>query len=421
MYGSKTNRASSHVSAEVERNAGPLADIRIIAVEQYGAGPWATLQLSDLGAEVIKIEDPLTDGDVGRYVPPFQEGEDSQFFQAFNRGKHSLSLDLRAGAGREVLEDLVAVSDVVFSNLRGDVPEKLGLTYRHLSHWNPAIVACSLSAYGMTGPRAADPGYDYVLQGLAGWMSITGEPDAPPTKTGLSLVDFAGGYVAAISILAAVHRARITGVGSDCDVSLFDTAVSLLTYLGAWSASSGYQPVRMARSSHPSIFPFQIFPTANGWIVIACPKPKFWDRLVHALDLQQLVEDPRAATFSSRMRHAAELGAIIEEVLQTRETARWVDILSAAGVPCGPVNTIPQALADAQTVARGMIVEVESPTLGRLRVPASAVRVGSATPSPRPAPARGGSANTILAGLLGYDSARYDELARQGAFGLRQS
>ena len=206
----------------------PLADVRVLAVEQFGAGPWATLQLADLGADVIKLEDPTVGGDVGRYVPPFQDGEDSLFFETFNRNKRSISLDLRHDRGREVLLDLVGAADVVFSNLRGDQPRRLGLMYDQLRAANPRVVCCSLSGFGMTGPRAAEGGYDYVMQGLAGWMSLTGEPDGPPTKSGLSLVDLSGGYVAAIAILAGLWRARRDGVGCDCDISLFETALAEL-------------------------------------------------------------------------------------------------------------------------------------------------------------------------------------------------
>jgi crotonobetainyl-CoA:carnitine CoA-transferase CaiB-like acyl-CoA transferase len=198
----------------------PLADVRVIAVEQFGAGPWATLQLADRGAQVIKIEDPTSGGDVGRYVPPFQEGEDSLFFETFNRGKRSVSLDLRHADARPVLEDLVRASDAVFSNLRGDQPRRLGLTYDQLRHVNRAIVCCSLSGFGMTGPRAAEGGYDYMMQGLAGWQMLTGDPDGPPTTSGLSLVDHSRRYAAAIALLSGVWRARRDGVGCDCDVSL---------------------------------------------------------------------------------------------------------------------------------------------------------------------------------------------------------
>jgi len=186
----------------------PLEDVRILALEQYGAGPFGSVHLADLGAEVIKIEDPRTGGDVGRYVPPFQHEQDSLFFETFNRNKKSIQLDLANSAGRRVFEDLVRVSDVVYSNLRGDVPEKIGITYATLGQLNAAVVCCSLSAFGMTGPRRDEPGYDYVLQGIAGWMDLTGEPGGPPSKSGLSLVDFSGGLVAGTAILAGLHAGR---------------------------------------------------------------------------------------------------------------------------------------------------------------------------------------------------------------------
>ena len=207
----------------------PLADLRIIAVEQYGAGPYGSVHLADLGAEVIKIEDPRTGGDVGRYVPPFAEEEDSLFFETFNRNKRSLSLDVANPAGRSVLEDLVRRSDAVYSNLRGDIPERLRIRYADLKDVNPRIVCCSLSGFGLDGPRRGQPGYDYLVQGLAGWMSLTGEPGGPPTKSGLSLVDFSSGLAAALALIAGIHAARRDGVGMDCDISLFDVALSMLS------------------------------------------------------------------------------------------------------------------------------------------------------------------------------------------------
>lgn len=250
----------------------PLEDIRIIALEQYGAGPFGSVHLADLGAEVIKIEDPASGGDIGRYVPPHQEDEDSLFFEVFNRNKRSLSVDLTTAAGRSVFEDLVRVSDVVYSNLRGDVPAKIGITYSDLKHLNERIVCCALTGFGMTGPRASEPGYDYILQGIAGWMDITGEPSGPPTKSGLSLVDYSGGLVAALSILVGVHAARRDGAGMDCDVSLFDTAIGMLTYPAIWALNGDFRPARTRHSAHPSLVPFQAFPAADGWLVVACPK-----------------------------------------------------------------------------------------------------------------------------------------------------
>jgi crotonobetainyl-CoA:carnitine CoA-transferase CaiB-like acyl-CoA transferase len=395
----------------------PLADVRIIAVEQYGAGPFGSVHLADLGADVIKVEDPRTGGDIGRYVPPYAQDEDSLFFETFNRNKRSISLDIATPAGREVFEDLVRHADAVYSNLRGDVPGKLGLTYETLHHVNPRIVCCSLSAYGMTGPRAHQPGYDYVLQGLAGWMSLTGEPGGPPAKTGLSLVDFSGGFVAALSLLAGLHAARRDDIGLDCDVSLFDTAVGLLTYVGTWHLSAGHVPARTSRSAHPSLVPFQNFPTADGWIVVSSPKEKFWHRLVRALGLDEMADDKRFATFEDRRQNAPELIAALDVVFSTRTTAHWVEVLTAAEVPCGPVNDVAQALQDPQTAAREMVVTTTHPVLGEVRQPASPVRAGPGREIHRRAPRRHEHGEEILRDLLGYDEAKRAALAAAGAFG----
>ena len=395
----------------------PLEDVRIVAVEQYGAGPFGSVHLADLGADVIKIEDPRTGGDVGRYVPPFQEGEDSLFFETFNRNKRSLRLDIANAAGRSVFEDLVRRSDVVYSNLRGDVPARLGLRYEDLQRVNPRIVCCSLSAFGMTGPRAAEPGYDYILQGIAGWMSITGEPDGPPTKSGLSLVDYCGGLVAAISLLAGLHAARRDGVGMDCDVSLFDTALAMLTYPAAWHLNGGFEPARTHQSAHPSIVPFQNFRTADGWIVVVAAKEKFWQRLATALGRPELATDPRFATFDDRRVNSTVLLPILDARFLEGTTEHWIEVLADAGVPCGPVNDVAGALRDPQTDARSMVVETAHPRFGSVRQVASPVRVGAAAPSYRRAPLLDEDHDAVLSELLGYEPAVVDELRRRGAFG----
>ncbi len=395
----------------------PLEDIRIIAVEQYGAGPFGSVHLADLGAEVIKIEDPRVGGDVGRYVPPYAQEEDSLFYETFNRNKKSISLDLSNAAGRKVFEDLVRVSDVVYSNLRGDVPEKIGLTYDQLKHLNPKIVCCSLTGFGMTGPRAKEPGYDYILQGLAGWMELTGEPGGPPTKSGLSLVDYSGGLVAIISLLAGLHAARRDGVGMDCDVSLYDTAVGMLTYPATWHLNAGFTPKRTHHSAHPSLVPFQVFEAADGWLVVGCAKEKFWQRLVEVLDHPELGTDPRYATFADRQRHADVLLPILEEVFRARSVAEWLEQLYAAAIPCGPVNDVAQALTEPHTLARGLIVETEHERYGTVRQVGSPVRVGPQRQDHRRAPKRHEDAPQLLGELLGLDSDRQSELAAEGAFG----
>jgi crotonobetainyl-CoA:carnitine CoA-transferase CaiB-like acyl-CoA transferase len=395
----------------------PLADVRIIAVEQYGAGPWGTLQLADLGAEVIKIEDPQSGGDVGRYVPPFQEGEDSLFFETFNRNKKSVSLDLRSSSGREVFEDLVTSSDAVYSNLRGDQPKKLRLTYDDLREVNPRIVCCSLSGFGMTGPRAAEAGYDYIMQAMAGWMSLTGDPDGPPTKSGLSIVDLSGGYVSAIALLSGLWRARRDGVGCDCDISLYETALHELMYVGTWAASAGYEPRRMAESAHPSIVPFQAFETADGWITVACAKQKFWELLCQALGRPELAQDDRFTDFAARNRNRDELLPILREDFRRHPTAHWLDVLAQAGVPHGPVYEVPEALEDRQAQARGDVVELEHPSLGTVRQVASPFRLsGEPNPLTR-GPFRGEHTDEVLRQVCDYSDERIAELRTAGTFG----
>ena len=395
----------------------PLDGVRILAVSQFGAGPFGTQMLADLGADIIKIEDPRTGGDISRYVPPFQEGEDSLFFETFNRNKRSLSLDLGSAAGRRVFEDLVAVSDAVYSNLRGDVPDRLGLRYEDLAHLNPAIVCVSLTGFGMTGPRRDQPGYDYILQALTGWMSLTGEPDGPPAKSGLSLVDFTGGYVAALALLAGIHAARRDGRGMDCDLSLYDAALGMLTYPAAWHLNGDFSPQRLSRSAHPSLVPFQAFAASDGWFVVACAKEKFWIRLTEAIGRTDLAADERFAGFEGRRRHAAALLGLLDEVFATHPVDHWIEVLAAAGVPCGPVQTVAEALADPHTAARQMIAETEHPRFGTVRQVVSPVRVGPEVAVHRRAPRRHEDAAAILAGLLGYDDAVIDELTAQGAFG----
>jgi crotonobetainyl-CoA:carnitine CoA-transferase CaiB-like acyl-CoA transferase len=386
----------------------PLADLTVLAVEQFGAGPWGTLQLADLGATVIKVEDPATGGDVGRYVPPFRDGEDSLFFETFNRGKRSVALDLRVPEGRAVFADLVARVDAVACNLRGDQPEKLGLTYAALRAHNPRIVCAALSGFGRTGPRAAQPAYDYVLQAMAGWMSQTGEPDGPPTKSGLSLVDYSAGYALGLTLLAAVWRARRDGEGGDVDVSLLGVAQSLLTYLGTWAATHGHEVPRRGESAHPSIVPFQAFRCADGWISVAAAKEKFWRALCGVLELP---EDERFKDMDARDAHRDELLPLLRERFASDTADAWVERLEAAGVPVGKVNDVREALDEADVVA------YDHPRLGRVRQVASPLRMSGHRADVSPGPARGANTEALLRELCGYDDARLAAARAGGAFG----
>ncbi len=393
----------------------PLDDIRVLALEQYGAGPFGSLHLADLGADVIRIESPY--GDAGRSVPPYAVEGDSLFFESFNRNKRSIAVDLTSESGRAVFEDLVRCSDVVYSNLRGDVVQTLRLMYADLAPVNPAIVCCSLSGFGLDGPRRAEPAFDYMLQGLCGWMSVTGEPDGPPTKSGLSLVDFSAGLVAACSILAAVHAARRDGVGADCDVSLFDTAIAMLTYVGTWQLSRGHETGRQPQSAHPTLAPFQMFRTQDGWIVAGGSKEKFWRKMTVVLGRPELADDPRFVDFPSRLLHRDELVAEIEAALRTGTTETWLVRFRQAGVPCAPVNSVRQALADPQVAARELVVTTAHPRFGAVQSLASPVRVGARDGGHRRGPRPGEHTDDVLATLCGYSDSDLHALRAAGAIG----
>lgn len=395
----------------------PLEDLRIVAIEQYGAGPFGSVHLADLGADIIKIEDPATGGDVGRHVPPFQAEEDSLFFETFNRNKRSLSLDLDNQAGRRVFEDLVRTADAVYSNLRGDVPARLRIRYRDLAPVNPAIVCVSLSGFGMVGSRSGQPGYDYIHQAQAGWMSLTGEPDGPPAKSGLSLVDYSGGLVAALALLAAIHAAKRDGTGMDCDIGLHDVAMSMLTYDATWHLNGDWEPGRLSRSAHPSLVPFQSFTGSDDrWFIVACAKEKFWERLTVALGLPDLTSDRRFADFESRYRHREELIAILDEVFSQGSAGSWVTTLEEAGVPVGAVQTVGEALDDEHTRSRDLVIETVHDRFGTVRFVRSPVRVGTEPTIHRRAPRRNEHADQIL-GELGYPASLIAELDQAGAFG----
>jgi crotonobetainyl-CoA:carnitine CoA-transferase CaiB-like acyl-CoA transferase len=393
----------------------PLDGVRIIAFSQFGAGPFGMLQLADLGAEILKIEDPSTGGDVARYVPPFREGQDSLYFQAFNRNTRSITLNLRVPEARGVFHDLVAVSDAVFSNLRGDQPEKLGLTYPQLQQVNPRIVCCSLSGFGMTGPRRAEPGYDYLFQAAAGYMSLTGDPSTPPAKSGVSIIDFAGGFAAALGLMAGIHQARQTGTGSDVDVSLFDTAISMLSYLATFNLNRDYTPQRLPDSAHPSLYPSQVFQTEDSYIVVTVMKEKYWPLLCDALERPDLIANPRFIDFDARLAHHEELIATLKDSFRTRTTQAWLDRLTGL-VPCAPVNSIEQALQDPQVLARNLIVETENDTFGPMRHVAGAIRLpGHELRQHTAAPALGADTDTVLREYLAYTPERIDQLRAIGA------
>lgn len=383
----------------------PLKGVRVLAVEQYGAGPFGTMFLADQGAEVIKIENPNDGGDMSRAVGPhFFAPGDSEFFHTFNRNKKSLTLDLSRPEGLAVLHDLVRSADALASNLRGDVPEKLGLVYERLKEFNPKIVCAHLSAYGRTGPRASWPGFDFLMQAEAGYFSLTGEPDTPPTRFGLSIVDLMTGLGLAYALLAALTSARATGEGRDIDVSLFDMALYNTSYLATWYLNEGAATGRLPRSAHPVLTPCQLYRTQDGWIYLMCNKEKFWPALCAKLGHSEWSEDARFRRFPDRLQNRDLVTELLDGELAKHTSAEWLERFAGA-VPAAPINDLAQALENPFVTEHGRLQTLPHATRGSYRMLAPPVRSGNEAPPAQPAPALGEHTEALLQ-ELGYDSAR---------------
>lgn len=390
----------------------PLEGIRVVAVEQYGAGPFGTLHLAALGADIIKVENPAEGGDVGRSVGPyFFAPGDSHFYQSFNLNKKSITLDLKTPEGQEVLHDLVRDADAVFNNLRGDLPGKLGITYEQLKSSNPAIVCGHLSAYGRTGTRAKWPGYDYLMQAEAGYLSLTGEPEGPPTRFGISIVDMITGVTAALGLMAGIIGARATGIGRDVDVSLFDVTLHNLSYLATWYLNEGVVQGRTSRSSHPSLVPSQLYRTKDGWIFIMCNKEKFWRELATIIGKPEWHEDPEFNNYKARLRNRDLLTKMLDEILMTATTSEWMDRLGGK-VPASPVNDVAKALDNPFAREQGMLLDVPHEARGTIRALACPIRCPGAELQAAPAPAMGAHTDEILH-QLDYSREKIEKLRKE--------
>jgi len=387
----------------------PLTGVRVLAVEQYGAGPFGTMFLADQGAEVIKIENPSDGGDMSRAVGPyFFAPGDSQFFHSFNRNKKSLTLDLGRREGQAVLHDLARTADALASNLRGDVPVKLGLDYDRLKAVNPKIVCAHLSAYGRSGPRADWPGFDYLMQAEAGYFSLTGEPGAPPARFGLSIVDLMSGLGLAYALLAALTSARATGAGRDIDLNLFDMALHNTNYLATWYLNEGVVTGRLPRSAHPALTPCQLYRTRDGWIYLMCNKEKFWPALCAKLGRPEWIVDARFRAFPDRLRHRDLLTELLDRELEQRTTGEWLALFAGA-VPAAPIHDLAQALENPFVTEHGRLQMLPHPARGSYRMVASPVRCAGEEAPARPAPALGEHTEALLR-ELGYDAARIQAL-----------
>jgi crotonobetainyl-CoA:carnitine CoA-transferase CaiB-like acyl-CoA transferase len=379
----------------------PLEGVRVLTFEQFGAGPYASMLLADLGAEVIKIENAATGGDAARHVGPHMLANgDSQYFQTWNMNKKSVALDIKTAEGRAGFKRLVKTADAVMNNLRGDQPEKLGLDYASLNQVNSKIVCLHISAYGRDNERKAWPGYDFLMQAEAGVMGLTGEPGGPPTRVGASMVDFMTGATGATGLLACILRAQKTGIGCDVDTCLFDVAMHQLSYAAVWYLNERDASRRQPRSAHLSVAPVQTFPTADGWIFIMCMTDKFWSNFVHALGRPDLKVEARFATQALRRKNRDALTDVLDSELRIRPTREWIRAFAGL-LPVAPVYEMDEAL-DADFPRRtGMIRNV--PTAGRadFRALGNPLKIDGQRPEQIAAPALGADNDALFGKVRG--------------------
>jgi crotonobetainyl-CoA:carnitine CoA-transferase CaiB-like acyl-CoA transferase len=388
--------------------------VRVLDLSRMLAGPYGSMLMADLGAEVIKIEEPEGGDPMRRMGPPFLPDGESAYFLAINRNKKSVALDLTKPAGREVFDGLVRVSDVVWDNFRPGIMERLGLEPGRLRALNPRLVCCSLSAYGQEGPYRDWPAFDLALQAMGGAMSVTGEEGGAPVRMGLPMGDLAGGMFGAFAVAGALFRRERTGEGSVIDLSLLDCQVSLLTYLAQYYWADGKVPGPQG-SGHASVVPYQALRTRDGWLIVAVFAEKFWGLFCRAVGQPEWEADPRFATNADRVRHRGELVPLVEAVFAGRSTAEWLEALHREGVPAAPIKRMDEVLSDPQVLLRRMAASLDHPTLGRLPTLGSPIKVDGSMETPlAPPPGLGQHTREVLTKLLGYPAARIEGLRGEG-------
>lgn len=394
----------------------PLSGIRVLDLCRVVSGPFATMQLGDLGADIVKIEDPRLGDESRRYGPPFVAGE-SAYFLSVNRNKRSCAIDLKSAAGRDTVLGLASVADVVIENFRPGTLDKWGLGFEVLRLKKPNIILCSISGFGRTGRDAARPGYDLILQGESGVMDITGDPDGPPTKVGTSIADLVTGLYASQSVLAALMRRERSGEGGRVDVSMLDAMASLLTFNAGMYFASGESPKRRG-NVHPTISPYEPFEVSDGWINVGVANDKFWTGFCEVIGRSDLLDDPRFETAPRRAENRDALVAILSPIFASNSRAEWLQALGSAGIPCGAIKTVGEVCETAQLTERGMIQTVRHPVAGDVRFIARPTRFEGEPPRPStPPPMLGEHTREVLSEWLGWTNERLDKLASEGAFG----
>ncbi|WP_353471689.1 CaiB/BaiF CoA-transferase family protein [Salipiger sp. H15] len=402
---------------QTDTRSGPLAGVRVLDFSRILSGPYASMVLADLGAEVIKIE-PLERGDETRAFPPFVGGL-SHYYIALNRSKKSVALDLKSPEGIRIAKELAAQSDILLENFRPGVMDRLGLGYAALKADNPKLIYCSITGFGKDSPHGNKPAFDIVAQALSGVMSVNREPGQAPNKLGLPLGDMAGSIFSLFGVLAALHERHVTGHGRHVEVAMLDSLIAMQGYLSQIYFVSGQSPQPVG-TQHPSIVPYGSFATADGHVIVACLTERFWHNFARCIGRPELIEDPRFAAYEARLRNRAALEPIILAEMGRESTAHWLDRLSEFDVPNAPILSIAEALEQEHVAAHGLIETVEHPEIGPLRLVTSPIRFDGAGPSGARAPSLlGEDTAEVLREKLGYSEAQLRALRRQAVIGGR--
>ena len=391
-----------------------LDDIKVVDLTRTLAGPSCTQMLGDMGADVIKIEEPNL-GDETRSWTPFWNDEGTQFL-SFNRNKRSLSINLREKEGVDIVLDLASKADVMVESFRTGALDRMGIGYEAVKAVNPGIIYCSISGYGRTGPLADKPGYDLIIQAYSGLMNLTGEPDGVPLRVGFSLVDLFAGMMAYGSIMTALHHRSKTGEGQYIEASLLDGQVATMSYHATGYMATGVEPRRLG-SGHPSLVPYQSFPASDGFFILGCGNQGLWERLCPGIGHPELLEDPRFESNTARVENRAQCVEVLSEIFRTKTVAEWVDIITEAGVPVGPINTVSDVISDAQVNARNMVVDMPHPNVPDLRVPFSPLKLAETPPAIRRTPPMLGQHNEEILTELGYTKEGISKAREKGVIG----
>ena len=395
-----------------------LENVKVVDLTRTLAGPFCTQMMGDLGADVVKIEEPSL-GDETRHWTPFWDNLSTQF-ASFNRNKRSLSLNLKEQEGVEIVLGLAANADVMIESFRTGALDRMGLGYDAVRKINPGIVYCSISGYGRTGPLADKPGYDLIIQGYSGLMDLTGEPDGPPLRVGFSMVDLFTGMLAYGCVMTALYHREQTGEGQWIDTALLDGQVAAMSYHGTAYLSNGVDPHRMG-SAHPSLTPYERFAASDAYFILGCGNQGLWERMCRAIGLPELIDDPRFITNTDRVANRPECVEVLSQVFREQPVAHWIKVISDAGVPCGPINRVSQVLNDPQVLHRNMVMDAPHPEVPGLKVPGSPIKLAASPPKVRRHPPLLGEHNDEILAESGYSRDRIADLRRRGVIGPEPS